>query len=56
MTIRDQRYVAPTDVKHGTRNGYVNHRCRCPSCTRANTVYMRDLRARRAARRRLVTY
>jgi hypothetical protein len=56
MTTIDQRYVAPPDVKHGTRNGYVNHLCRCPKCTEANTVYMRGLRARRAERRRLVTF
>ena len=56
MTTQIQRYVAPPDIKHGTRNGYVNHRCRCPRCTQANTDYMRDLRARRAARRHLVTF
>lgn len=35
------------DSRHGTRNGYANHSCRCEPCTQANTEYMRAQRARR---------
>lgn len=36
-----------TDIKHGTTNGYVNHKCRCDLCRRAWADYMRDLRRRK---------
>jgi hypothetical protein len=48
--------AAPPELKHGDRNTYVNHKCRCPLCRRANADYMADLRSRRAERRRMVTY
>lgn len=35
-------------MKHGTVDGYTNHRCRCADCRRAQTDYNRQ---RRAARR-----
>jgi hypothetical protein len=28
--------------RHGTENGYQNHRCRCPACTDAHRVYYRN--------------
>lgn len=56
MTATDRRLVAPPDIKHGTRNGYVNHKCRCAKCTKAQSDYMADWRARRAAARRVTSY
>lgn len=34
------------DPRHGTRNGYANHSCRCEPCTQANTEHTRAQRAR----------
>lgn len=34
------------DWKHGTDNGYTNHRCRCAPCSDARAEYMREWRAR----------
>lgn len=31
-------------VPHGTENGYVNYKCRCPWCKRAHAVYIRAYR------------
>jgi len=57
MTETQPGYLAaPPELKHGDRNTYVNHKCRCPLCRRANADYMADLRSRRAERRRMVTY
>lgn len=35
-------------LRHGTRNGYTNHRCRCNPCREANRDYMRDMRRRQS--------
>jgi hypothetical protein len=32
----------PTDPRHGTTNGYSNHRCRCQRCREAHNRNMRD--------------
>lgn len=39
----------PQSLPHGTKNGYVNHKCRCPHCTTAWNEYMAAYRARKAA-------
>jgi hypothetical protein len=28
------------DARHGTANGYINHRCRCEPCSKAGTAYV----------------
>ncbi len=33
--------------RHGTTNGYSAHRCRCPPCREAWSVYLADYRRRR---------
>lgn len=33
---------------HGLRSTYVNHRCRCPECTAANSTYSMTLKSRLA--------
>lgn len=33
--------------KHGTLNGYKYHKCRCPRCTKAHSIHVRDYRRRR---------
>lgn len=35
------------DPRHGTRNGYANHMCRCPACRAAWAEYARELRKRK---------
>lgn len=46
-----QRYMKKLrksdDIPHGTTHGYVNYRCRCDECRRANTEYRREYRARK---------
>ncbi|RPJ30429.1 MAG: hypothetical protein EHM17_16870 [Verrucomicrobiaceae bacterium] len=37
--------------KHGTRQGYESHKCRCDLCREANNKRMRDRRARRKSTR-----
>ena len=37
----------PDDPRHGTRNAYAAHDCRCPGCRRANTEYTRLRRLRK---------
>ena len=56
MTVKDRRLIAPPDIKHGTRNGYINHSCRCPRCRRAQADYMAEYRAKRAEARRMTSY
>ena len=34
---------------HGTRSGYIHHKCRCPPCTAAQSVAVRQWRAKRKA-------
>lgn len=41
--------LSDDDPRHGTYNGYSNHDCRCDACRAANTVYMAEKRAERAA-------
>lgn len=55
MTAQDWRFVAPPDIKHGTRNAYINHSCRCEHCRRAQADYMAEFRRKRAARRRMMS-
>lgn len=43
------RPVDPAEPWHGTHNGYLNRKCRCLSCTKANTDHHRVRRARKAA-------
>jgi hypothetical protein len=38
------------DTGHGTRSWYVNRKCRCARCRKANTVYTTRLRRKRSAR------
>ena len=38
------------DPRHGTRNGYARHRCRCWKCIQANTVTCYDNRYDREAK------
>lgn len=38
-------------AKHGSRSRYVNYRCRCEPCTRANRDYMRPWMARQRVRK-----
>ena len=42
--------LAPNDPRHGTRNGYMNLRCRCTACKAAHVVYQRKERALRKSR------
>lgn len=37
------------ELKHGTRGGYVNHKCRCEACREANREWVREYAARRRA-------
>jgi len=37
-SVRDCQH-STVHHEHGTPNGYAQDRCRCPGCTRANTVY-----------------
>lgn len=37
------------ELKHGTRGGYVNHKCRCEKCREANRKWVREYAARRRA-------
>lgn len=39
------------DPRHGTRNGYSNHGCRCPLCRDAVNAYARELRRRKQVAR-----
>lgn len=41
-------------MTHGTRNGYLDHKCRCAACTSAHSDYQRQRRAARYAARQLV--
>jgi lambda repressor-like predicted transcriptional regulator len=34
-------------MKHGTRNCYVHHHCRCEPCKAAKTAYQREWRTRK---------
>lgn len=34
-------------MTHGRRSSYNTHRCRCPACRRANTIYLQQWRADR---------
>lgn len=36
--------LAEDDPRHGTRNAYLNYRCRCQACTEANRVYTAERR------------
>lgn len=38
------------DPRHGTPNGYVNFRCRCPRCEQAGREYFRKYTHTRARR------
>lgn len=55
MSARAERRheLAPDDPRHGTRNGYDNHYCRCDRCRNANRIshasYMAANRAQREA-------
>jgi hypothetical protein len=46
---RRRSTLKPDDPRHGTMNGYGNHKCRCDRCTEANRIshaeYMKRLRA-----------
>jgi hypothetical protein len=43
----DNRFVANIDdSQHGTRTGYVYHKCRCKQCTNENSRYARRWRGR----------
>ncbi len=42
--VRNRIVAGDGDPRHGTRNGYGNHRCRCDRCTAAETAYHRELR------------
>lgn len=37
----------PDDSRHGTVNGYINHKCRCPECREANRQEVAKARRRR---------
>jgi hypothetical protein len=56
MTTQTERYIAPPELNHGTRNVYINHSCRCSLCRRAQADYMAEFRRQRAARRRMISY
>lgn len=49
---RRRRYtpLAPDDPRHGTPNGYNNHKCRCARCTKAWGEYGTARRRRRGIR------
>lgn len=38
-----------SELRHGTRSAYVNHRCRCDDCRAANAAWAADRARRRAA-------
>ncbi|SHX67012.1 Uncharacterised protein [Mycobacteroides abscessus subsp. abscessus] len=48
-TMPSKGLTGPDDPRHGTPNGYNNHRCRCGPCREANRVshaeYMQRIRA-----------
>lgn len=48
--------MSANDSRHGTRNGYNNHGCRCPACTKANTDYLREQSWRSGRRRPWAEY
>jgi hypothetical protein len=41
--------IDPDDPRHGTANGYGNHRCRCEACRAANRASHREYIARKRA-------
>lgn len=46
---RGKSKLEPDDPRHGTRNGYGNHYCRCDRCKEANRIshaqYIKRIRA-----------
>lgn len=50
MTTRATMRPGDGDSRHGTRNGYVNLRCRCEDCRSANTETLTRWRAAARAR------
>ena len=46
--------LADDDPRHGTVNGYSNHRCRCDACRQANTAHSRAYMQRVRAERRIL--
>lgn len=41
--------LAPSDPRHGMRNGYTHLHCRCTACKAANSAYQLERRALRKA-------
>jgi hypothetical protein len=46
----------PDDPRHGTVNGYNNHRCRCDRCREAQRIYINDYNHRTGRHRPRVQY
>lgn len=45
--IRYVQSLEEGDERHGTANGYVNYRCRCPACIEAGSEHSRKMYERR---------